>query len=245
MGSAIIKMVEPGPDAETKTKAVRMLVADDHALFRRGFKLLLELQFPQAHLVEASDAFEAWKHLESGEPFDIVFLDLAMPGMGGIGGIRRFMERRPPAPVVILSAYAEPAEIIESLGLGARGYIPKSSSEDVLRHAVSLVLAGEVFMPSKALDRVVAAAAGGVQGLEGLEADNPLCQLTTRQRNTLALMIEGRSNKEIARTLGVLESTVKAQVKVILSKLDAQNRTQAARIATDLGWPRGPVARLP
>lgn len=224
---------------------VRMLVADDHALFRRGFKLLLGLQFPQAALVEASDAYEAWSLLESEGPFAIVFLDLAMPGMGGVSGLRRFMERQPPAPVVILSAYAEPSEIIESLGLGARGYIPKSSSEDVLHHAVSLVLAGEVYMPSKVLDRVVAAATGEAQGLEGLAADNPLRQLTARQRNTLSLMIEGRSNKEIARALGLLESTVKAQVKVILSKLDAQNRTQAARIATDLGWPRGSALRQP
>lgn len=166
--------------------------------------------------------------------------------MNGLAGVRRFVDRRPCVPVVILSAHAEPDEIAQCVALGVRGYIRKSASEGVLKNAVSLVLAGEVYMPASAIGRLLAEGDGeAADGLEGLAESNPLRQLTPRQRMTLALMIEGCSNKEIARRLGLLESTVKAQVKVILRKLSAHNRTQAALIAADLGWPRHVRARAP
>ena len=219
---------------------MRFLIADDHLLFRSGFKLVIYKLFPGATTFDAGDAGEAWEVLNAEDAIDIVFLDLAMPGMNGIAGVRRFVERRPPVPVIILSAYAEPEEIIECMALGVRGYIPKSASEGVLQNAVSLVLAGEIYAPARAINHILSDGGGGdfSDALGGLPESNPLRQLTPRQRNTLALIIEGRSNKEIARNLNLLESTVKAHVKVILRKLSAQNRTQAALIAADLGWPR-------
>jgi two-component system nitrate/nitrite response regulator NarL len=109
---------------------------------------------------------------------------------------------------------------------------------------LSLVLAGEVFIPASVVKRLQT---GEVRNLPtelaSLADENPLRQLSARQRETMALMIEGHSNKEIARKLGLLESTVKAHIKVILRKLNAQNRTQAALIAADLGWPRPVKAR--
>jgi DNA-binding NarL/FixJ family response regulator len=168
-----------------------------------------------------------------------LLLDLAMPGMNHTQGLRRFVNWRPEIPVVILSAHVEPAEILACLQAGARGYIPKSSSKDVLEHAVALVMAGEIFVPNNVLGNIREHEPVELeQGFEALAPDNPLRSLTQRQRDTLALIIEGQSNKEIARGLGLLESTVKAHVKVILKKLSAQNRTQAALIARDLGWPR-------
>lgn len=218
---------------------MHLLIADDHELFRSGFKLLVSQLFPGALLSDASDANQAWELLNAEDTFDLVFLDLAMPGMNGIAAVRRFVERRPAVPVVILSAHAEPEEIVECMGLGIRGYIPKSASESVLKNAVSLVLAGEIYVPANAINQILTEGSGDVaEDLEGLPEGNPLRQLTPRQRSTLALMIEGRSNKEIARSLDLLESTVKAHVKVILRKLSAHNRTQAALIAADLGWPR-------
>lgn len=220
-------------------KAMHLLIADDHMLFRSGFKLLVSQLFPGASLSDASDANEAWDILNDDAAYDLVFLDLAMPGMNGVAGVRRFVERRPAIPVVILSAYAEPEEIVECMGIGVRGYIPKSSSESVLQNAVSLMLAGEIYVPRRAIGQMLAEGTSEyAEDLEGLSDNNPLRQLTPRQRCTLALMIEGQSNKEIARSLGLLESTVKAHVKVILRKLSAHNRTQAALIAADLGWPR-------
>lgn len=220
-------------------KPMHLLIADDHLLFRSGFKLLVSQLFPGSQLSDAGDANEAWDVLDTEESFDLVFLDLAMPGMNGIAGVRRFVERRPATPVVILSAHAEPDEIAECMGLGVRGYIPKAASESVLQNAVSLVLAGEIYVPRHAISQILSEGANDTrEDLDGLPENNPLRQLTPRQRNTLALMIEGRSNKEIARSLNLLESTVKAHVKVILRKLSAHNRTQAALIAADLGWPR-------
>ncbi len=224
---------------------MRILVADDHALFRRGLKLMLSQLFPDAELVGAGDAGQAWDILEASEPFDIIFLDLAMPGMNGVAGVRRFAARRPATPVIMLSAHVDCDEILECIDLGVRGYIPKSVTETVLRHAIALVLAGEIFMPSEVVARIRSGPGEHTPGLEHLPDTNPLKQLTNRQRDTLALMVEGQSNKEIARSLGLLESTVKAHVKVILKKLGASNRTQAALIAADLGWPRPLRTRAP
>ncbi len=218
---------------------MRILIADDHTLFRRGLELLLQRIFPAIMMIGVADAHQAMQAIEEHGAFDLVLLDLAMPGMNGIAGVRRFVEHQPAAPVIILSAHVESEEILKCIQLGVRGYVPKSSSEEVLEHALSLVLAGEAFVPSAVVAQL-GSGGGRAQPAElaNLAGDNPLRQLTTRQRETMALMIEGRSNKEIARKLGLLESTVKAHIKVILRKLGAQNRTHAALIAADLGWPR-------
>ncbi len=223
---------------------MRILIADDHTLFRRGLELLLQRIFPAVELLGVPDAHKAMQAIADDGAFDLILLDLAMPGMNGIAGVRRFVEHQPAAPVIILSAHVESEEILQCISLGVRGYVPKSSSEEVLEHALSLVMAGEVFVPSSVVAQL--RAGGGRDSpaeLANLADDNPLRQLTARQRETIALMIEGHSNKEIARKLGLLESTVKAHIKVILKKLSAQNRTQAAVIAADLGWPRPVKAR--
>lgn len=218
---------------------MRVLVADDHALFRKGLALLLRRLYPDAEIVEAADADQAMTRLDEGAAPDLLLLDLSMPGMGGVAGITRFLQKAPQVPVVILSAHSEPGEILKAINLGARGYILKSSSEEVLKHATSLILSGEIYMPSSVLGSINTAPGKPLpEMLANLPKDNPLRSLTGRQRDTLALLVQGQSNKEIARNLGLLESTVKAHVKVILQKLNAANRTQAAMIAADLGWPR-------
>ena len=223
---------------------MRILVADDHTLFRRGLKLLLARIFPDAALIGVGDAGGAMQAIADERPFDLILLDLAMPGMNGVAGVRRFVDSQPATPVIMLSAFAETDEILQCLNIGVRGYVPKSSSEEVLGHALSLVLAGEVFVPSSVVSRLQSGAGRDLpKELANLADDNPLRQLSARQRETMALMIEGQSNKEFARKLGLLESTVKAHIKVILKKLNAQNRTQAALIAADLGWPRPVKAR--
>jgi DNA-binding NarL/FixJ family response regulator len=158
--------------------------------------------------------------------------------MEQLKGLQALRQRLPGVPLVILSANANPDEIVRAIEHGARGYILKSASDESFRHAVSLVLSGEIYLPSEAfLDRQqrwVGTRAGiGVQ----FAADNPLNSLTERQRDVLTQLMGGQSNKEIARNLGLLESTVKAHVKIILGKLEATNRTQAAMIAAELGWP--------
>lgn len=215
---------------------MRILVADDHTLFRRGLGLLLSKLYPGVEVVEAKDFGEAAERLREAGSFDLVLLDLAMPGMEGLHGLERLRTEFPGVPMVMLSAYGDSADVLRAIELGARGYILKASSEDVLKNALSLVLSGEIYMPAGMFQggRLF----GLVQGA-GATGKDFFGNLTERQKQVLELMAEGRSNKEIAKALGMLESTAKTHVKVILKKLGAANRTQAVRKAADLGWPLG------
>lgn len=217
---------------------MRVLIADDHALVRRGLHLLLTKIYPEAEVEEASDIDSALRLIAARPEFELVLCDLAMPGMEQLKGLQLLGQRLPGVPVVILSAISNSEDIVRAIEQGARGYILKSASDETFRHAVSLVLSGEIYLPSEAfLDRQQRWV--GARGAVGAEfaPGNPLSSLTERQRDVLSLLMAGQSNKEIARNLGLLESTVKAHVKIILGKLDAANRTQAAMIAAELGWP--------
>ncbi len=217
---------------------MRILVADDHTLVRRGLHLLLTKLYPETEVLEAGDVDQALRVAAAQPQLDLVLCDLAMPGMEQLKGLQALRQRLPGVPVVILSGHSNPDDIVKAIEQGARGYILKSASDETFRHAVSLVLSGEIYLPSDAfLDRqqrwVGNRSAPGV----AFAPSNPLSSLTERQRDVLTLLMGGQSNKEIARNLGLLESTVKAHVKIILDKLDAANRTQAAMIAAELGWP--------
>lgn len=220
---------------------MKVLIADDHTLFRRGLRLLLSKLYADIEVVESADADGALRLADEQPDLDLVLCDLAMPGMEHLRGLQALAERLPRTPIVILSAISNPEDIVRAIESGARGYILKSASDETLKHAVSLVLAGETYLPSDAfLDRQrrwVGTGGNQGQGLR-LSEDNPLSNLTPRQRDVLTLLMGGQSNKEIARNLGLLESTVKAHVKIILNKLNAANRTQAAMVAADLGWPQ-------
>ena len=217
---------------------MRILIVDDHALFRKGLTLLLAQLYPNAEIVGAKDADKAIELLDKDREFDLIILDLAMPGMVGVAGIKRFAKKCPRSHIVIISAFCDASDVMRSIQYGAHGYILKSATDVVLENALSLVLSGETYIPSEVINTVNRVRHAPPEALSNLPVDNPLRLLSQRQRETLALLIEGQSNKEIARNLGLLESTIKAHVKVILHKLNANNRTQAAMIATELGWPR-------
>ena len=217
---------------------MRILIADDHTLFRRGLRLLLNRLYPSAKIKEAENADQASLKIKEGGPADVLLLDLAMPGMESLQRIRDFVVAQEGYPVVIISAHTDPDEILQCIDAGVRGYVPKSVTEDVLQNALALAAAGEVFLPAVITKNLKRTSKSHPIVIEELSEGNPLRLLTPRQCDTLALLIEGQSNKEIARNLGLLESTVKAHIKVIMKKLNAQNRTQAALAATDLGWPR-------
>jgi len=221
----------------------RILVADDHTLFRRGLKLLLVSLFEGVEVVEAGTVDEALNKLDSEESYDLLLLDLAMPGMEDFEGLKRLQACRPDLPTIMLSAMTAVDNIVESIRLGARGYILKSCSDESLKHAISLVLSGEIYVPAQVLSEP----REDLQSFEAVSspsmpADNPLSSLTERQLEVVALLMDGCSNKEIGRALGLLESTVKAHVKVVLTKLNAANRTQAAMTAASLGLQRGHAA---
>jgi len=216
---------------------MRLLIADDHTLFRRGLHLVLSKIYPGAEIAEAGDIQAALAQGADGAEFDIVLCDMAMPGMDGLKGLDALQGRYPAASIVMLSAVEDRDSIVRAIEHGARGYILKSASDETLKHALSLILAGETYLPSHAFldpQRRWMGARGAAAPAFG--PDNPLGSLTDRQRDVLSLMMAGQSNKEIARNLDLLESTVKAHVKIVLSKLSAANRTQAVMKAAELGW---------
>jgi len=212
---------------------MRILIADDHALFRRGLSLLLRQLYPDAEIAEATDVAGALALGERLARSDVVLLDLTMPGMEGLAGLEKLRQAAPAARIVMLSASADLDSIRRAMAAGARGYVLKSGSDETLRHALTLVMAGEIYVPPVVLNEL-----DRPRGGPELPADSPLRSLTERQRETLLLLVQGLSNKEIARQLGLLESTVKAHLKVILKKLGAANRTQAALMATQMGLGR-------
>jgi two-component system nitrate/nitrite response regulator NarL len=218
---------------------MRILIVDDHTLFRRGFSLLLQRLYPETEIEEASDVTTALEVVRR-TTVDLVLLDLAMPGMDGFSGLEQLRDALPSAAIVIVSAINDSDRIREALERGARGYVLKTINDAALKHALSLVMSGETYVPAELLQERSLKGIGGVMGKSGLE--NPLAHLTERQRDVLGLLMTGQSNKEIARDLGLLESTVKAHIKVILNKLSVANRTQAAMVAATLGWqPARPV----
>jgi len=215
---------------------VRILVVDDHQLFRSGLGLLLSNIYADVEISEAGDIDSALGRIAGKPAFDLILLDVAMPGMQGMEGLQQLLEQAPGTPVVMLSAIESSDEVFKAIRMGARGYILKSSNEHVLEHAISLAMSGETYIPSGIFmdsgGRLLAPT--GTPG-NRFDSANPLSLLTPRQRDVLACMMDGSPNKEIARGLGLLESTVKAHVKAILKKLGAANRTQASMIASQHG----------
>ena len=195
---------------------MRILLADDHALFREGVKQLFNHLDSEAQVLEASNGAEVMRLAQTQPDFDLVLLDLAMPGVDGFAGLAAFRAHAPSVPVVVLSGSEDPADVHAALEGGAAGFIPKSSASEVILGALRLVLSGGVYMPP-----------GLLAGQSGVVSKRQLEELTPRQREVLALMGQGKSNKEIGITLGLSEATVKQHVSAILKTLRVANRMQA------------------
>lgn len=208
-----------------------VLIADDHALFRYGISLALEsLYGKDVTILQASNAEETRRIAHETADLDLILLDLQMPGLNGISDLKKFIETLPAVPVVIVSGSRQRSTIRSAIEAGARGYVLKSSNGEILKHVLPLVLSGELYVPAQA----VATEEQVQEGFEGSPLDeggdfNPdFKSLTPRETQVLKLLTLGYSNKEIARSLGMLEGTVKVHVKSIMKKLGVNNRTQAA-----------------
>ncbi|MCD8497268.1 MAG: response regulator transcription factor [Alphaproteobacteria bacterium] len=172
--------------------------------------------------------------------YDLVLLDLRMPGMHGLEGLKKLRADYPHLPVAIMSGLAEPEDVKEAINLGAAGYFPKTLSGQALMKAIELVLTGERFVP---IDRNTNAIMPAYQNDPGyMPSDAPTInsnieavKLTPREREVLQHLARGESNKEIARALDLQVVTVKLHVRGICKKLDASNRTQAALRAREMG----------
>ncbi|MGQ9371646.1 LuxR C-terminal-related transcriptional regulator [Azospirillum sp. A39] len=205
------------------------LVVDDHPLVRHGFALSVSEIRPGATVIEAGSLAEALDLVARTAELTLVLFDLNLGDRGGPDGVRLMVEALGERPLLVISESDEVADIVDSVRLGARGYILKTSSTQVLEHAISLALTGETFLP---LPRTVLS---GTVAAEPVRAGGLLDRLTDRQRDVFQLLLAGQSNKEIARELGVLEGTVKVHVRAIMQKLGVRNRTQVAVVAARSG----------
>lgn len=212
----------------------RILLVDDHALFREGVAGVLAARLPQARLELAADVASA-SALMDREHFDLVLLDLTLGADNGLLALRQWRLLANCPPIVVLSASSALADMNAALEAGARGYIPKSVTGALLVSAIELVRAGGIYIPPELLSGF--RSTGGFAAASappGRAADQET--LTPRQLEVLSLLAEGLSNKHIARRLEMADGTVRTHINAIFRVLDASNRTQAVMRAQQLGW---------
>jgi len=214
--------------------ATRLIIVDDHPLFRGALHQALSASFAQADIQEAGSLDELTAKLADDSEVDLVLLDLNMPGVQGLSGLLFLRAQHPEVPVVIVSASEDPATIRRCIEFGASGFVPKSQPVEQIRSAVRAVLDGQVWTP-KDIDL----SAG--KDKDASDLLSRLSTLTPQQVRVLMMLGEGLLNKQIAFKLGVSEATIKAHVSAILQKLGVDSRTQAviAINKIDTGdWPK-------
>jgi DNA-binding NarL/FixJ family response regulator len=212
----------------------RLLIADDHPLFRGALREAVAGLFARADIAEAGAFDEVSAILERSSDVDLILLDLAMPGVRGFSGLMYLRAQYPSVPVVVVSASDEPAVIRRCMDFGASGFIPKTLGVEAMREAIAGVLKGGVWTPP---DIDLAAAADA----ETAAVLARLATLTPQQVRVLMMLSEGLLNKQIAYNLSVSEATVKAHVSAILQKLNVESRTQAVIAAAKIEagqWPQ-------
>ena len=203
---------------------MKILIVDDHTLFRQGLCYVLNELEEQIGILEASGLEQAMQHVAANPDLDLVLLDLHMPGEDGFTALDTFAKRYPVMPVVILSASKQYGDIKRALDAGAMGYIPKDTTSTVMLNALRLILSGGIYVPPDMAQQF---------GLNQSDSNAPV--LTPRQLQVLALLVQGYSNKVIASQLNLAEATVKMHVTSIMKSLGVSNRTQAAMAAEKLG----------
>jgi len=207
---------------------MRVLLIDDHALFRFGLQELLERR--GIEVVDALGESDAGIRRVVETVPDVVLLDMRMPRQSGLDVLRRLRADGQAMPVAILTTSAEERDVIESLQSGAQGYLLKDMEPDELIAALEEIVAGHTVV-AKELTGVLAKAVQGEHPAD--ESASAFADLTPREREILCHLAEGQSNKTIARALGISDGTVKLHVKAILRKLDVHSRVEAAVIAVE------------
>ncbi len=222
-----------GVDEDTRNENVsRILIADDHPLYRYALEHVASENFPAATIVSCASQDEVLAVVEDDDSFDLILLDLKLPGATGFSCLSLIRKRTPVTPIVIVSAVEDANTMREAMEFGATGYLPKSSTRATMRSALHLVMSGGVFMPASAVSGNWLRRRPGANQAKHAEAKHST--LTERQQVVLKLMADGKSNKEIANDLSITEITVKAHVSAILRKLRVSNRVQAAMLAKDI-----------
>lgn len=201
---------------------MKVLLVDDHALFREGLALLMAQHWQDVEVLQAERLAQAIAIVKQHVDLDVVLLDLALPDSQGLDALPRMHEAAPDARIVVLSADDSASTVRGAIDQGAAGFIPKTAQGSTLRAALDVVLGGGVYLP------------GSPPPYSSATQERTL-DLTPRQLEVLHLLIRGATNKHICRELSMAESTVKTHLAVIFRRLEVSNRTQAVFAAARLG----------
>ena len=227
---------------------MKILIVDDHALIRDALQGVLKKLQRGVTVLEASDSQQAFDIIAGNADINLILLDLTLPDRDGLSVLTELRERYPAIGVVVLSALQDHVNVTKVLDLGASGFIPKSAKPKVMETALQLIFAGGVYIPPEIRPPTGFAEAAPSQQFENRASENRAIVslsdlgLSERQRDVLALMMQGNSNKVICRTLNLAEPTVKNHVTAILRALKVSNRTEAVIAVTELGWKLTPKA---
>lgn len=211
---------------------MRLLLVDDHRWLEPALRGLLE-QWEQEWTERldmrfAADCETALQFTEE-QTFDLILLDMGLPGVAGLDALTAMREAFPGASIVVFSGAEDPELVRATIDAGAMGFIPKSSTQDVLKDALRLILDGGVYIPRLALATALTTSTAGDGGWNGVE------HLSARQQDVLRALIQGKANKVIARELGISEHTVKSHLSAVFRALGVRNRTEAVFAAAKLG----------
>ena len=213
---------------DTDIKRITIAIVDDHAIFRDGLRKLLEAEGSFELVGEASDGVEAIELVRSLMP-DVLLLDLNMPRLGGLDALSEVIKATPAVRAIILAASVDRREIVRALRLGARGIVLKSAATQLLYKCIQAVVAGEVWVGRESVPELVDA-------LEEIDAPHKsrtasLANLTDRERQIVAAIVGGASNRDVAQALSVSEQTIKNHLSRIFEKCGVSNRTELAVLA--------------
>lgn len=211
----------------------KLLIADDHPLFREALIDVIQSALATTDVLEAGNFAETLSLALTHDDTDLVLLDLNMPGMNGLEGLLHLRQQAPTLPVVIISAEEDKQTVLKAIDQGAAGFIAKSSPRHEMSHAIQAILKGDVYLPSSIMRQQTS---GNTAKHKSKLPLDQLYQLTRKQLLVLERMVEGDSNKQIAAHLNIAETTVKAHVSAILSKLGVNNRVQAILAASEVDF---------
>jgi len=209
---------------------MKILMIDDHALFRDGLLLVLEGLSAELTTFEAGSYEAAEGIMNEHSDLDLILLDLGLPGISYLDALLAIRQQLPNTLIVVLSGTEDHSMVEQALQQGARGYIPKSSPAKIMLNALQLVIAGGTYVPPQILQN--GANQSNNSSFNNRNIDN---KLTPRQNDVLHELAKGKPNKEIGRSLNLSESTVRVHVAAILKAFNASNRTQAVQHATQAG----------
>ena len=221
----------------TTNTPIRILVVDDHTLFRRGLTALLSRDPRLCVVGDAADAGQAQRKAQELQP-DVILLDNHLPGVTGVGALPDLLLAAPGARILMLTVSEDENDLAAALRAGAAGYLLKTIEGDELAAAIARAMNGDSVIAPEMTSKLVAAYRGASSGFAPLPEEvvqSPLSSLSPRELDVLRSIARGASNKEIAREYGIAETTVKIHVQHLLRKLDVDSRVHAAVIATEAG----------